>query len=44
MAMERVIEGLKSEAARAPAVYPMQEKLKEPAAPTKKLSPRRRSA
>ena len=45
MAMERVIEGLKGQAAvSAPVVYAMQDKVQEPAAPVKKQPSRRKSA
>ena len=44
-AMERVIDGLKGQAAAsAPVVYAMQVKVQEPAAPVKKKSSRRKSA
>jgi UDP-N-acetylmuramoyl-tripeptide--D-alanyl-D-alanine ligase len=45
MAMERVIEGLKAESAvRAPAVFPADDKIREPVVPVKKQPTRRRSA
>jgi UDP-N-acetylmuramoyl-tripeptide--D-alanyl-D-alanine ligase len=45
MAMERVIEGLKAEAAgRTPVVYAIQDNTQEPAASVKKQSLRRKSA
>ena len=45
MAMERVIDGLKGQASgSARVVYSMQDKVREPAAPAKNLSPRRKSA
>ncbi len=45
MAMERVIDGLKGQAAGiTPVVYVMQDKTQQPATTTKKHSPRRKSA